>query len=219
MMPYDVWSGMSDQDIQDLVAFLRTVKPVKNAVPPTQLAMSLPPFSPPVAPPAVAPTERVARGEYLVNAVSGCSSCHTPKNPDGSPDMSKFLAGGFDPALGGIVPNITPDQETGIGGWTEAQIATLLRTGTWPDGSQPEGMMAEEVQGGYKSLTESDAQAIAGYLKTVPAVKNAPAAPQELPTTGGGQNSAPGTAELMVLLGGMAVLAGFVLRRRYVHFR
>jgi len=219
MMPYSVWSGMSDQDVQDLVAYLRTVKPVRNAVPPTSLTAPLPPFTPRGVPPSVAPTEGVARGEYLVNAVASCTVCHTPRNPDGSPDMSRFLAGGFDPELGEVVPNITPDKETGIGGWTEAQIADLLRTGTRPDGSRPEGMMAELIQGGWKQLTEADAQAIAAYLKTIPAVKNVPTAPQELPTTGGANDPGLATAGLIALLGGVVVLAGFALRRRYIHSR
>ncbi|MFQ5595443.1 MAG: hypothetical protein ACE5HA_14950 [Anaerolineae bacterium] len=85
MMPYMAFGGMSDQDAQDLVAYLRTVEPVKNAVPPTELAAPMPPFEPPVSPPAVAPTEGVARGEYLVNAVAACGVCHTPGTPTGLP--------------------------------------------------------------------------------------------------------------------------------------
>ncbi|MFQ5859070.1 MAG: c-type cytochrome, partial [Anaerolineae bacterium] len=213
MMPYPAFSGMSDQDVQDLVAYLRTVEPVKNAVPSTELTAPMPPFKPPVPPPAVAPTEGVARGEYLVNAVTACGDCHTPRNPDGSPDMSKFMAGAFSPEAGGVVPNITPDEETGIGGWTEEQIATLIRTGKEPDGSQAEGM-AFLIEDGWKDMTESDALAIAAYLKTVPAVKNVPQAPQEVPKTGGAKSSGPVVAGLMALVGAAAVASGFVLRRR-----
>jgi len=217
VMPYPAFSGMSDQDAQDLVAYLRTVPPVKNAVPATQLAAPLPPFTPHAPAPAVAPTEGAARGAYLVNAVSACGDCHTPKNPDGSPDMSKFLAGAFSPDTG-VAPNITPDQETGIGGWTDEQIATLIRTGARPDSSQVTGLMAEVI-GGYKAMTADDALAIAAYLKSIPAVKNTPQAPQELPVTGAATGHASDLVVFMVLLGSVVVLAGFALRRRSYQLR
>ncbi|MFQ5854321.1 MAG: c-type cytochrome [Anaerolineae bacterium] len=173
----------------------------------------MPSFQPLAPPPAVAPTEGVARGEYLVNTISHCGDCHTPRNPDGSPDMSRFLAGGFNPELG-VVPNITPDEETGIGKWTEQHIAALLHTGKRPDCSQVEGVMAALVQGGYKEMTEADALAIAAYLKTVPAVNNVPQAPPALPTTSRAIGRELWVVEMIALLGGVAVLAGFVLRRR-----
>jgi LPXTG-motif cell wall-anchored protein len=213
VMPYPYFSGISDQDAQDLVAFLRTVQPVNNAMPARELKAPVPPFQPPQPPPAEAPAEGVARGAYLVNTISHCGDCHTPRNPDGSPDMSKMLAGGFNPALG-VVPNTTPDEETGIGKWTEAQIATLLRTGKRPDGGAVGGLMAAVIQGGYKDMTEADALAIAAYLKTVPAVKNVPQAPPGLPKTGGAREQPFLLGGLVALLGVVAVLTGLILRRR-----
>ncbi|MFQ6016324.1 MAG: c-type cytochrome [Anaerolineae bacterium] len=209
---YYTFSGIADQDVQDLVAFLRTVEPVKNAVPERELTVPVAPFEPWAAAPAVAPTEGLERGQYLVNTISHCGACHTPQMPDGSPDMSKLQAGWFYPGVG-LVPNITPDEETGIGTWTEEQIATYLRTGVEPDGSEAGGLMALSVQVGYKDMTEADALAIAAYLKTIPAVKNVPQAPPELPVTGGATSSGPMVVGLLALLGGVAVLAGFVLRR------
>ncbi|MFQ5595442.1 MAG: hypothetical protein ACE5HA_14945 [Anaerolineae bacterium] len=116
-----------------------------------------------------------------------------------------------------MTPNITPDEETGIGKWTEEQIASLLRTGKRPDGSEVGGLMAEVI-GGYKEMTEADALSIAAFMKTVPAVKNVPQAPQEVPTTGGTISNSPSVAGLMALAGAAAVLAGLILhRRRYRH--
>jgi mono/diheme cytochrome c family protein len=79
------------------------------------------------------------RGRYLVT-IMGCTDCHTPGHFLGQPDMTRFLGGsdvGFEiPGLGTFYgANLTPDA-TGIGGWSEAQIVTAIRTGTRPDGSQ-----------------------------------------------------------------------------------
>jgi mono/diheme cytochrome c family protein len=228
VMPYPTFSNMSDEDVQNLVAFLRTVPDIENAVPAGELNVPVPPFAPRAPAPAKAPTEGVERGAYIANAIAHCSDCHTPMNPDGSPDMTKFLAGGFNPDIG-VAANITPDDETGIGKWTEKEIATLLRTGKRPDGSDVAGGMALVIQGGYKDMAEADALAVATYLKTVPAVNNVPqvpammeekpaeqppmSAPQQLPKTGAAAFGMV-LAGVLTLLGGVAAWAGVSLRPR-----
>ncbi|MCC7164607.1 MAG: c-type cytochrome [Anaerolineae bacterium] len=212
IMVYPALSGMSDQDAADLAAFLMTVPPIKNEVPPTVLNFPVPPFVAPVPPSATAPTGGVARGGYIVNVASHCSACHTPTLPDGSPDMSKYLAGG--PIEGEVAHNITPDMETGIGSWTEENIANFLQTGMRPDGTPAGGLMALVIQGGLNKITDADAAAVAAYLKTVPAVSNDPnAQAQQLPATGGDMNNLPFVLALvaggLVLLGaGALVLRG-----------
>jgi hypothetical protein len=77
--------------------------------------------------------------------------------------------------LGEAVPNITPDQETGIGEWRREDIAELLRTGIKPDGDNVQGLMAEVIEGtphGYKDLTKDDALAVADYIKSIAPKKN-----------------------------------------------
>ena len=112
IMPYMAWSAMSDQDAYDLVAALRTLPPVKNAVPKTELKNPVPPFTPATAPPAVAPTTGVERGAYLV-ALGQCNNCHTPKTDAGAPDTTRLLAGAV---IGeDIAPNLTPDESAGLG--------------------------------------------------------------------------------------------------------
>lgn len=180
VMPYHTFSGMADQDAYDLASFIKTAPPVKNATPKDQLNVPVPPFSPPAAP-ATAPTDGVARGEYLVKNIADCSGCHTPSDAQGNPDMSKYLAGA--PIEGQLSQNITSDPETGIGNWTQDQIANLLKTGQRPDGSSVKGLMAQVVAGGFSKLTDADRSAIAAFIKTVPPVKNVPTAPQ-LPATG-----------------------------------
>src|SRR3546814_6415100 len=74
---------------------------------------------------------------YLMDSIVACGNCHTPRGPDG-PLPGMALAGGLELSLPGFVayaPNITPDQETGIGGWTDAETITAIREGKRPDGS------------------------------------------------------------------------------------
>ena len=187
IMPYPNFAGMAEQDVKDLIAYLRSVPPVKNPVPETRLTSAAPPAPPGRGFPASAPTSGVSRGEYLVLNVAGCGDCHTPSDAQGAPDRTKWLAGNAVPGETGfqIAPNITPSQKTGIGAWTEAQIAQLLRTGERPGRSPVVGLMAEVIgighpafQGfGFSQLNDLDRLAIAQYLKSIPAVENVPQAP------------------------------------------
>src|SRR5215470_17803835 len=82
--------------------------------------------------------DAVKRGEYLVHVIS-CGDCHTPGSLAGKPDMARYLGGcsiGFQiPGLGVFyAPNLTPDPETGLGKWSEADIVTALRTVVRPNG-------------------------------------------------------------------------------------
>jgi len=77
--------------------------------------------------------------------------------------------------LGEAVPNITPDEETGIGSWKRDEIADLLLKGTKPDFDNVQGLMYEVIEGttdGYNDMTKEDALAIADYLKSIPPIKN-----------------------------------------------
>jgi mono/diheme cytochrome c family protein len=115
----------------------------------------------------------IERGKYLVN-LGGCFDCHTPGYFLGKPDMARYLGGsdvGFEmPGLGVFVgSNLTPDADTGLGKWTEAQIVTALRTGKRPDGRELAPIMPWRA---FANLTKSDAQAIAAYLKSLKPVSH-----------------------------------------------
>jgi mono/diheme cytochrome c family protein len=115
--------------------------------------------------------ELVERGRYLVDTVAGCGNCHTPMGPNG-PDTSRYLAGGFviDMApFRAVVPNITPDPATGIGTWSEADLARAIREGIRPDGSLIGPPMPYPL---YHGIGDEDLAAIVAYLRTVPAVVN-----------------------------------------------
>lgn len=112
------------------------------------------------------------RGAYLVNAPAHCGECHTPRDWLGGPDGSMALAGTDQGPDGELVPNITPDPETGIGQWHTADLAWLLETGLLPDGDSVQGAMAEAIDEGFRFLSAEDRQAIAEYLLSRPPVQN-----------------------------------------------
>ncbi|GGE54502.1 hypothetical protein GCM10007276_34460 [Agaricicola taiwanensis] len=110
--------------------------------------------------------DRLKRGEYLAN-IMDCGGCHTPGVFLGKPDQERYLAGsevGFQiPGLGIFYPpNLTSDQETGLGSWSEAEIITAVRTGVRPDGRELAPAMPWRA---YAALNDADAQALARYLK------------------------------------------------------
>lgn len=122
---------------------------------------------------ARAADDAVARGKYLVN-LGGCFDCHTPGYFFGKPDMTRFLGGsevGFlIPGLGIFHgPNLTPDKETGLGNWTDAQIVVALTTGERPDGRILAPIMPWRA---LADLTREDKLAIVAFLRSLPPVKN-----------------------------------------------
>ena len=116
---------------------------------------------------------QIDRGKYLV-VLAGCNDCHTPGFFLGKPDMARYLGGsdvGFEiPGLGVFNGrNITPDKETGIGGWTDEQVAAAITTGKRPDGRQLAPIMN---YASFSYMTKEDVAAIVAYLRSVPAVNN-----------------------------------------------
>jgi mono/diheme cytochrome c family protein len=182
--PYTTFNGMAAEDLKALVAFLRSVPPVKRANQPKKISVPmfesvflpawLAAFAPIENPPTAAPTSGVARGEYLVRAVAHCGECHTPRTMTMATDNSRFLAGNPKGPEDSEIPNITPDKTTGLQ-WSEEEIADYLGTGNKPDGDVVGGLMGEVIEGtlsGYKDLTKADRLAIAKYLKSIPPIKN-----------------------------------------------
>lgn len=110
------------------------------------------------------------RGAYLVNVLAACANCHTAKTPTGpGPALSggsKFGA----PEAPVFAANITPDPATGIGNWTDSQIAASIERGVRPDGSRIGPPMPQMA---YHAISEADARAIVAYLRSVPPVSHA----------------------------------------------
>jgi mono/diheme cytochrome c family protein len=118
------------------------------------------------------------RGAYLVTTIAGCGNCHTPRDKSGKAIAAQELAGGLEfdiPPAHVVTPNITPDAETGIGRWSEAEIVTALRDGKRPDGTIIGPPMPIEF---YRQLSDADAAAIAAYLKSLKPIRHAVARTQ-----------------------------------------
>ena len=118
----------------------------------------------------------VERGGYLVNTIMTCANCHSPKGPPAAV-AGKDYSGGLrfdEPPFDVTAPNITPDKETGIGNWTDAQIKTMLLTGKNPHGIQEAEVMPTAF---YPILTPGDLDGIVAYLRSLTPVKNKVADP------------------------------------------
>jgi mono/diheme cytochrome c family protein len=125
---------------------------------------------------ANAQSDLVKRGDYLVNGIMTCGNCHTPKGPTGD-IMDKAFSGGLswdDPPFKVTAANITPDKETGIGNYTDAQLKQVLRKGIKRTGV-PVAMVMPS--GFYEIMTDCDLDAIIAYLHTLKPIKNEVPAP------------------------------------------
>ena len=119
--------------------------------------------------PAMTP---VQRGGYIAT-ISGCNDCHTPGTLYGAPDFGRTLSGselGWQGPWGvTYASNLTPDMETGIGNWTDAEIERALRSGVKKDG-MPIGPPMPWPD--FAQLTPDDMAALIAYLRSLPAVKH-----------------------------------------------
>ena len=109
----------------------------------------------------------VQRGQALVEGAGHCGECHTPRNLLGGMDQSRWLAGAPNPEGRGKVPDITPGGKS-VADWSASDIAYYLESGFTPDFDSVGGAMVP-VQENMAKLPEEDWQAIAAYLKFIPA--------------------------------------------------
>jgi mono/diheme cytochrome c family protein len=119
------------------------------------------------------PRDKIAYGAYLVGPVAHCMECHTPR--DGPRlDLSRLGAGGRDlPDLGNpeartVSRNITPDRETGLGKWSDADVKAAILLGHRPDGTKLAHTMPFDA---YNKMSSDDVNAIVDYLRTLKPLK------------------------------------------------
>jgi len=115
----------------------------------------------------------LARGKVLMEGIVACGNCHMAVGPQGEPLFGKPLSGGFkfdDPGFTAYAANITPDDATGIGRWTDAQLGKAIREGIRPDGRLIGPPMPIEF---YRHISDADLAAIIAWLRAQPAVKHA----------------------------------------------
>ncbi|MEQ8399264.1 c-type cytochrome [Thalassobaculum sp.] len=123
----------------------------------------------------------VERGRYLVESIAGCGNCHSLQDA-GGPIAGKELAGGplmKEAVFEAYPPNLTPDRETGLGGWSDDEIVRAIREGRSRDGR----VMGPPMPFGlYRGIADDDVRAIVAYLRTVkPVINKAPATVYRMP--------------------------------------
>ena len=184
IMPYPKYARMSREDVESIVAYIRTLKPVHSTIPERQLPFPLPLIvrtMPKAAEFRAMPakTDKVAYGEYLTNAAV-CADCHTPTDDMGQPLPGRDFSGGQEFKLpnGAVVrpANITPDADTGIGTWSEQQFIDKFKA--WRSTDARVLNEAEQRQNTimpwmyYAGMTDEDLAAIYTYLRSLKPVVN-----------------------------------------------
>ena len=181
--PYTAYTKMHRDDITALKAYLDTVPPVSQSnrnheLPwylsyrPLVMAWNWLNYTPGDYLDDPARSEQWNRGAYLAEALSHCGACHTPRDFTGGLDSDMTNAGTTAGAEGETVPNITSDRDTGIGKWSEDDIAYYLETGMDPGGDYAGSLMAEVIDEGLSHLGKDDLAALAHYVKSIPPVHN-----------------------------------------------
>ena len=175
-MPYTYYTRLTQDDALAIVAYLKTLAPVRNPVESNQLpfpfdirasmiAWNALFFTPGRFQPRADKTEEWNRGAYLVQGPEHCGLCHTGKNLLGGDTPSATFRGNS--LQGWFAPDLTNDAYRGLGGWSVEQIVAYLKTGH-NDMAAATGPMAEEVSLSGSQTTDADLRAIAVYLKDRP---------------------------------------------------
>lgn len=183
LMPVDWLHGISDEDALAIVAYLRSLPPVRKAVPPpvpSFAAKALRAFNVLSAMPAitgalVAPARGVnpEYGKYAATGLAGCADCHTPRDlSNGKFFMDSLFAGGTvplgDPEGAPIIShaaNLRATLTSGPGQWTEEQFITAVTSGMKPDGTVLSPQMPYAT---YKFLDSLDLRAMYAYFSSLP---------------------------------------------------
>lgn len=182
IMPYDQYGKMDKEDVIDIIAYLRTLSPIKNETPKHDLNFPMNFIVNTIPQPAQfitkpSKSDTVQYGAYLVHQAS-CLTCHTPETK-GKPEM-EFAYGGnrvFKMPNGEVrSANITPDLETGIGNWTAETFVSKFKL--YADSNASYKIAPDQVNsvmpwGMYSGMDTSDLRSIYAYLRTIKPIKNA----------------------------------------------
>jgi mono/diheme cytochrome c family protein len=183
-MPYPYYTKLTESDALAIRAYLNTVKPVRNAVVSNKLpfpfdvregmaAWNALYFRSGEFKPDPAKSAEWNRGAYLVEGLGHCGACHTPKAQLGGDERARAFQGYA--LQGWFAPNITNDNERGLGGWSVADIMAYLKSGHNATTAST-GIMGEEITLSSSQMTDADLAAIATYLKDLPGQTASPAA-------------------------------------------
>jgi mono/diheme cytochrome c family protein len=208
--PYTSYTGVSRDDAVAIKAYIFSLRAVHAATPPDKLSfpfnqcwtMALwnwaffdahrfrdtPDFS-----------AEENRGAYLATALGHCGECHTPRNIAFAMDNGRQFAGAM--LQGWHAYNITPDAASGIGGWSNQQLADYLKTGHTDGRGSAAGPMGEAVANSLRYLTSTDVAALVSYLRKVTPLSSEPANPVDVSVIKGAFADEPGPQEQKSTLG------------------
>jgi mono/diheme cytochrome c family protein len=190
-MPYTAYAKLTDEDLQDLFAYLqKDVAPVKEASRTNTIGWPLNLRWPMAfwnlafldsAHFAPDPTRDAQwnRGAYVVEALEHCGECHTPRRLTQNLDNAQKFSGAI--LQGWKAYNITSSKQSGVAGWSDAALASYLSTGHAEGHSSASGPMAEAVDNSLRYATADDVRAIVAYLRTIAPIDNAPPIAQNPP--------------------------------------
>lgn len=171
--PYTAFTGITDEDLRDLWAYLQTVEPVANDPGEHDLNgiygwrfllrfWKITGFSKgPWERPKRLEDDQLARGAYLGEAIGHCGECHTPRKALGNLKKRKALGGSDGPESS--APNITPSAD-GIGEWSHGELVSFFVDGMLPDGDVTGGEMWRLVKEGTAKLSDADREALAAWV-------------------------------------------------------
>ncbi len=166
-MPCQVYRGLSDNDVDAIIAYLRQVPAVENEVQPSEYHVPLPPaYGPPIDSVAdVDPADQLAYGEYLAGPLGHCTECHSSPGPMGAPDLENALNQGGFPFHGPWGVSVSPPiTGAALERYSDEELVQIITTGVRPDGSQllpPMGTYA------YANMTDEDMAALIAYLRSL----------------------------------------------------
>jgi len=178
-MPFTSYTYMSDADVGAIKAYLFSLKPVHAPTPQNTLSFPFNQralmgvwallFNPDKRfEPRPARDPQWNRGAYLVEAMEHCGECHTPRNLLQALNQRQKFSGAVQ--AGWRAYNITADPKSGIGAWSEADLAHYLAIGHADGRGTATGPMGEAVDHSLRYLTQSDITAMVAYLRSVPGI-------------------------------------------------
>ena len=169
VMPTGFYGIITDSDMDAIVAYLASVKPVKNKVPEPVYKMPTPRQIYPGAEKPYTPAmldDPMKRGFYLAT-IGHCMECHTPMTK-GEHNWADLGRGGMEfPGPWGVSTsrNLTSSKTKGIGAWTDAEIKRAITQGIDKDGNHLKPPMG---YGYYAHMTDADLDAVIGWVRTLP---------------------------------------------------
>lgn len=166
VMPAPYYAALKTADADAIVAYLRSLKPIKNEVPTSEYKHAVRHAE---APAQAAKLSRKARRGFYLATIGHCMECHTPMEKGQSLVKTSLGTGGREfkgPWGVAIARNITSDKDKGLGGWTDADIKRAITQGVSKNGEKLKPPMGYAA---YAKMTEKDLNDLVAYLRTVPA--------------------------------------------------